>query len=358
MDSFLTKLITSPVTLYKLFRQLIGEKISFVAEDTRSYKEQEQDYRYGDDIILPRGNTSKRITKLPFEAYRQYYTSACGAFAAGHARRLFEGTVTYPVQWYRTRINFANEGMFIQDVLKLMARASEVKPPKEIPKLTEEYANAMPWMDVFNNDRADKYEYTKIEPYDANAVFDASSNNYPVLIAFYSTKEEWAEEMTPWDVVTLYTSPVRHYVIVLPNSYHIKDGTEWVSVIDSTPNKGFSLRHISKEFLMKRMYLGGGFYYPVSKKKKKVTALPTKLCTFGERNLNVLALQVFLLEEGYMVEKHRTGYYGPITSKAVLEWQITNIKDYEIPKLIELEGKWWGPLSVKAAKLKYPNLNE
>lgn len=345
--------------LLKLISQFFEERQRDIAPDLRSSFEKDKDYKYGEDILLPKGEVNKRITKLPIEAYHQGSTSGCGAFSAAHARALYEGTYTYPVQWYRTRSNYAGEGMFLQDVLKLATRADLVPVPKISPKLTEEFANSLALVDVYNNTRKENYEYTQIKPYDADAVFDAVSNGYPVIVSFFATRNEWIEEMIPTDVVSVYTAPVRHYIVALPKSNHIKDGEEWVSVIDSSPAKGFSLRHVRKDFLEKRMYIGGGFYYSVKTEKSKVKVVPTNHCSYGERSESVKGLQLFLVTEGYMSNVHTTGYYGNITAKAVLEWQLHNIRFMKstsiewVNTLVALDGHYWGPQSVAAVKNKY-----
>lgn len=342
--------------LWRIIKQIREEKFNSIADDPRPLEEKEKDYLLDRDVYLPMGDVGKRITSLPFEPLNQGRTSACGAFSAAHMRKISENVFTDPIKWYRTRSNYDGEGMFIHDVLKLAAHAAVIKPPTKASKLiqTEKEANAIPLPDI-TSDRKLKYEYSKIEAYDADGVFKAVSVGYPTLITFYCTKDEWIEEMTPWDGVTLWTAPVRHYVVAIPGSVHQKDGHTWVSVVDSSPAKGYSIRQVRKDFLEKRMYLGGGFYYPVKKKEGKVIALPLGRCRYGQKSRAVKELQVFLVNEGYMADVHTTSYYGNITASAVLRWQLDNIgtNPYD---LIVLEGKHWGPLSISTAKIKYPNV--
>lgn len=355
MDLHLIKVLLNPLNWYELYKQLRGERFNSVAEDTRSLDEQSKDYMYGDDVILPYAGTGTKVTKLPFVAYDQKSTSACGAFAASHARLVHEGAVNYPLPWYRDRTNYSGKGMYLQDVLKLAALANEVAVPKKTPAYTEKNANALDKIELYNNERGSKYAYTKIAPYDVYAVIDAVMNGYPTIISFYSTINEWDEKVEEKDVVTLYTAPVRHFVTALPNSIYEEDGKMWVSVVDSSPNKGYSLRQISLEFLSRRMYIGGGFYFPVETKKvKRVLNRPINRCSYGDENLQVLDLQTFLYEEGYMDSKYLTGYYGPITAKAVLKWQLDNITSIDPITLDSYKGWYWGPSSIAAVKLKYP----
>lgn len=343
-----------PKFIWAILKQLFETKYSSVVNDPRSELEKFNDYKVGTDIALGTVlNAGKRVTKLPFKAYSQGKSSACGAFAASHARKLYEGEDNFAYHWYRNRSNFSNEGMYLKDVLKLMAQAISLEPNKAYTLLTETEANALPLENVFSESRKLKYEYAQFDAYDTDSLFSVVAEGFPVLFAFYSTVNEWTEIMEPTDAVTLFTAPVRHYVIALPNSNHTKDGKEWVSVIDSSHNKGFSLRQVSKDFLKSRMYMGGGFYYPSKSRKTKVTSIPLIPVQFGSSNVDVLTLQTFLYQEGFLSKVHTTGYYGNRTASAVLEWQKTYLTDENLNDLIELKGYFWGPKSIKKASKLY-----
>lgn len=330
-----------------------GRLIDDIHDDVRTVEEKSRDYVYGQDLQLPGGSPSKRIKKLPFEAYDQQRTSSCGAHAAAHARRLETREVTFPLVWYRSRSNFPKTGMFLKDVLELLAHAKTYLAPANIPqRLTEEYANAMELQDVMA-DKDRTREYFSIKPYDANAVWEAVSNGFPTVISFYSTIREWGEEMVPMDEVWPSTARVRHYVVALPNSVHSREGYEWVTVVDSSRQGGFSMRHIRKDFLEQRMYHGGGFVRATTLKVTKPKDLPTRNCAYGDKSEAVLALQKYLVTQGLMEERHTTSYYGNITAKAVLQWQLDSIVGINVAELIYLEGKHWGPLSVKAVVNKH-----
>lgn len=318
--------------------------------DTRLYIEKQKDYIYGQDVLLGFGNLGKRITKLPFEPYDQQRTSACGAHAAAHARLLSEKKTTFPLDWYRARSNYPSPGMFTKDVLSLAAHANETKVPKNRPKtLTEEYATSLPLRNLFSNKRKETYGYVQIKPFDADSVAEAVSNGYPVVVSFFSTLNEWVEEMEVREFTTVFTAPVRHFVDAIPNSLHEKDGKLWISVVDSARQGGLVLRHLSLDFLSKRMWVGGGFTYKVTSKPTETKVVPDKRCEYGQENSDVLALQEFMFANGLMDEIHMTGYYGNITAKAVLIWQLNNIKDIPHHQLIQWGGHYWGPSSIKAA---------
>lgn len=338
----------------ELLKQLFGPKFRDAVSDPRSALEKSQDYIYGEDVLLGQGSKNKRITKLPFGPYNQWRTSACGAFAAAHLRRLMEGKTTFPPIWYRGRSNYSTPGMFLQDVLKMAALADEVNPPSSVPfKYNEDWANSLPPVELYQNRDKNSYEYVQIKAYDAESVFEAVGNGIPTIIGWFSTIAEWDEEMIPKDKVTLFTAPVRHFVVCLPNSVHTKDGYRWVSVVDSSQAKGLSLRHIREDFLKQRMYLGGGFYRKVTRRAKKVSEIPAASVEYGVRSSDVIKLQKFLYELGLVSKEHITGYYGNITAKAVLQWQLNNLKDANITQLNNWKGYYWGPASIKTAKNLY-----
>lgn len=333
-----------------------GRLIDDVHDDIRTVEEKSRDYVYGVDIRLPASAISKRIKKAPFEPYDQQQTSACGAYSAAHVRRLERRETTFPLVWYRARSNYGLPGMFLKDVLEMAAYADTFLEPANLPSmLTEDYASSMPYTPVISNkDKTREYFY--IKPYDVEGVWEAVSNGHPTVISFYSTVGEWTEEMIPTDTVWESTARVRHYVVALPNSIHERGGHEWVTVIDSSRQGNMSLRHIRKDFLAKRMYIGGGFVTTVKTSTTKPKTLPTHGCQFNDKSTAVLELQDYLVSQGLMDTKHRTSYYGNITAKAVLKWQVENIKNVNIAELMYLEGKHWGPLSIKTVIDKHTNV--
>lgn len=338
----------------ELIRQYFSkEKQHDAIPDPRPVFEQELDYKYGEDVLFsPARPTSRRIVNLPIEAKNQGQAGACGAYTASHARDMTEGEYADPLVWYRARSNYPRPGMFVHEVVKMAAKATGMSfYPEHPPRITEQYANSMPFNSIYNNNRGGEFEYIRIKPFDTQAVIEAVTAGHGTMISFYSTFNEWDFEMEVKDFTNRYVAPVRHFVMALPGSFHRKDGKEWVSVIDSAPNRGHFLRHISIDFLKERMFLGGGFYYPIKaeKKDKKVKIeLPLQRCQYGQRNADVLRLQKYLVSRGRMQTRHTTGYYGNITAAAVLQWQLENLPETNILNLHAWGGRYWGPASISA----------
>jgi len=76
--------------------------------------------------------------------------------------------------------------------------------------------------------------------------------------------------------------------------------------------------------------------------------LPTSKCKIGDTSPSVLNLQKYLANKKYLNPEHCTGYYGVLTSKAVLIWQLERWQQFDggVKELLELEGKYWGAKSV------------
>jgi hypothetical protein len=242
--------------------------------------------------------------------------------------------------------------MFVKEVVRLAAKADAVLPDVDLQAvsslITEESVNAIPFKNLFENKRDEKFEYVQIKPYDADAVVDAVTNGHAVIISFYCTLNEWDKEMEVEDVTSPAVAPVRHFVAALPNSYHTHEGKSWISVIDSSPHGGHHLRHVTVDFLKNRMFLGGGFYYPSKTGKKPIKYIPGNSVKFGEKSVDVMNLQEYLVRNGLMTSNNVTGYYGNITARAVLEWQLKNLENSVAMR--QLQGHYWGPRSINRAK--------
>lgn len=357
MKDLLQKVVSLPIRIKRFVEYHRTEKIQDTLRDDRPYKERELDYINGLDIVLTAKGENKRITKLPIQYYNQGSSSACGAHAAAHGRLLTEGNKTNPFDWYRLRTNYSGPGMYLKDVLKLKAEADVTEPLSSSLRLTEAQANATQYKDLFNK-RQEKYDYYTIHYYDGDEVWSAVSNGLATTVSLYATGSEYTDEprVLDWGL-TLSWAPIRHFVEAIPYSNHTIDGVRYISVVDSSPFGGHTLRHISIDFLNERMYLGGGYYIKRGAPRKRTPKeLPIEKVEMFNRGDDVTVLQQFLNAEGLQESKHITGYYGPITARNVMEWQLRNVnemKGYTAKELADLRGEYWGPASIKAVKKIY-----
>lgn len=338
--------------MQNIISYLFGPKFHDVAPDPRSQDKKDQDHKYGLDVAAGAIKVGEKIQNLPFQPFNQYQALSCGANSAAHGRRLENGEVVSPVVWYRSRSNYSDGGMYLQDVLRLEQKAKGV-PYSEYPNEhygSEAVANKVPNIIEFDVQRDRDYGYVQINPYDGRAVFEAVSSGYAPTISFFATINEWNyQELRLKDSISLWYAPVRHFIKALPNSVYEKDGDLWLTALESSPQGGHIRREVSMQFLTNRMYIGGGYVY-----KKEVippapaTTIPDQRCNYGQRSQAVLLLQKYMYEKGRMAKQHQTGYYGPITAAAVLKWQFEFMPEY--PNLAALQGKWWGPASIEKVK--------
>jgi hypothetical protein len=79
---------------------------------------------------------------------------------------------------------------------------------------------------------------------------------------------------------------------------------------------------------------------------------PTVPCKLNDKGQDVLNLQSFLIKGKFLEPQYLTGFYGNLTAKAVLWWQLYNHKKFTppIPDLLALKGESWGPQSIAALK--------
>jgi hypothetical protein len=332
---------------------LIGPKFHNAVPDPRSQEKKAQDHKYGLDVAAGSIKVGEKIKDLPFKPLNQLQTLSCGAHAATHGRmQEGYGELPSPLIWYRSRSNYPDGGMYLQDVLRIEQKA---KSTAYSAYPTEKYgsetmANELPNIIKWDEQRDKDFAYVQINAFDARPVFEAVSAGHAPTISFFATINEWSfQELKIRDSISLWYAPVRHYIKAIRNSVYEKDGDLWFTALESSPQGGHVRREVSMHFLTNRMYIGAGYVY-----KKEVVApapavtIPNEKCNFGQRSHAVLKLQTYMFEKGRMAKQHLTGYYGPITAAAVLKWQLEHLPTY--PGLAALQGKWWGPASIEKAK--------
>jgi len=180
-----------------------------------------------------------------------------------------------------------------------------------------------------------------------------------VSIFIYATDEEWSKEYV--DIIDpnyqlTADSDIRHCVCIIPKGDFTKNGKGWVSIQDSAKFGGRGLRYVSYDFLKKRTYFAAKVYktseIPVPPTPPVVIGLPLTPCKFGDKNDFVLALQKYLIKGGYLEAKYATSYYGSLTSRAVLWFQLKNHGSFtsNIPAILDGAGKQWGNESIGVVK--------
>ena len=329
--------------------------------DTRHPKERIKDY-VRDEIMLASSGvpyTNQRPTEVGATVYNQYQTSSCVAHAVATALE-YEGIITAQtavsqLQLYRKRLNYPNSGAHGYDLFdKLKLGQTKYKDSPTPVNASEIFANTLPLLlgakflkdfSYFNysDGRTANKALSEYVPDDVH-------NGKAIVIFIYASNAEWRKEyVEPTANVTLYTAPVRHAVVLIPRGDFTQNGKRWLAVHDSAHFGGRYLRYISEEFLEKRVYWGA----TIVKKDTPtppppVYGLPVTACSFGDRSLAVSTLQAYLVGKKFLAPQYITGYYGQLTSKAVLWFQLYHhdMFDDSIPQLLALKGAWWGSQSI------------
>ena len=171
-----------------------------------------------------------------------------------------------------------------------------------------------------------------------------------VMTWFFFTAEEWGREIPVIiDPNLTIQSGLRHSVAAV--DCFLVNGKEYLLIEDSAHFAGFTYHLISREFFNARNWFTR---YPMSFKFQEQTQITPKPqytftvpMVFGETSDDIKALQNILKYEGlFPLNTSSTGYYGAITAKAVLQWQVKNAAA-PLEELNQLQGRRVGSKTIK-----------
>lgn len=303
-----------------------------------------------------------RIRELGATEYNQWYVGSCVPHAFW-TQLEYEGIINADfkpsqLRSYRKRSNYPNPGSIGPNMYDMIrdGQSNDFPTParfREADATKMSYVKGEKLIKDFNYFQ---YIDKKTGLLDITDVPKDIANGKSIAIFFYATDEEWSKEY----VEILGTSPfpgaeVQHAVCLIKEGDFTKDGKQWLSVHDSAKFGGRHLRYVSWEFLKKRCYFAAKVYKvdtvpdPVIPPVKGLPLLP---CELGDNSNEVRHLQKYLIDEGKLDKKYLTGYYGSLTAKAVIWWQLENWQrfDSSIPQLLDLAGNNWGPQSIRVLK--------
>jgi len=355
MRQLLTDIITF---LKKMLNNIFEEKDEAFSDgalpDERSEKQREKDYPAEELLAGAPTTLGTKITETDIPLINQERTSSCVPCAIATAVMYADSKNAKNISrlaLYRKRVNYAGDG---SQGIDMFAKCIDGQIPyADMPfykGITEATANALPYI------KGTKLlpEFNYFPRYSFKDTFRYVSNGNPVVIFIYATREEWSKEYV--SIIDPNLNPatafVRHAVCLIPHGHFTENGKIWYSVHDSASFGGRLIRYVDTDFLEKRIFFEAG----VSKVESSVVMplpiiKPTVACKKGDKNNTVLNLQNFLIAGGFLEPKYNTSYYGSLTAKAVLWWQLQNWegfkeKGYSIPELLELNGEWFGRVSI------------
>jgi hypothetical protein len=324
--------------------------------DKRSQEDKNKDFNHDEIAFSPTINLVTKEEALKqttlWERYNQAGTSSCVAhsvaLAYGIKRNFFKGS---PMSVYRPRSNYPGEGMIADDASKIVKNLGIADFVLLPTPSTEKEANALTLNtkvveDALKN-KADAYVYITSQWF--NNIASIASQGTPVTIFIYSTYREWAVEYpTLRDKPKLGSAPIQHAITVLPNSVYEEDGKRYLIIQDSALFGGYSIRHLSEDFINARCYFGQYFtkltVAPIETKPKHTF---TRSIKYGERSKEVEWLQMCLVNEGIHPKEAVTGNFFGITLNSVKKFQLKYADDVLKPIGLKLPTGFVGAMTIK-----------
>lgn len=301
---------------------------------------------------------NQRIRELQATVFNQWHTSSC--VPHGFLTQLeYEGIISKAslksqLRAYRKRANYPQPGSIGIDMYdKIRAGVSPLSEALVMSEHTEAQANALPLMPGVKPEK--DFSYYTITDYSKISTLIASGKAVAVFI--YANKKEWSREYVELQESNLDISKagIRHCVVLIPRGDFTKDGIEYYSVHDSSKFGNRHLRYMPHSFLLKRCYFAAEVFPKGAEPMPEPPGerpLPLISCELEMNGDAVLDLQAYLIKKGFLEPQYLTGYYGALTAKAVLWFQLMNHEKFasNIPKLLEWRGEYWGRQSIDVVK--------
>lgn len=329
--------------------------------DDRPQEKREKDYR---SVEIAAASIATFMNVKPAALFAtvfdQWYVGSCvphGFYTMLEYEGILPPTFNQSqLRAYRKRSNYPVPGSIGVDMLdKIRAGQSGDFPTP--PGFTEAKATTM---DLILGDKVIK-DFKYFQHLDAKGVQDFTlvppdvAQGKAVAIFIFATEEEWSEESVEIKSPDLAraNAAVTHCVCLVPNGDFTENGKQWLTVHDSAKFGGRHLRYITYDFLLKRAYFSAKVYAAGSLPtvpNDHTNMKPNTPCQFNDTSDAVKDLQSFLASQGKLQPYLVTGFYGPLTAKAVLWWQLENWNKFfgGVPKLLDLGGKYWGEQSISA----------
>lgn len=306
---------------------------------------------------------NERIRKLTATTFNQWYVGSCVPHGF-YTQLEYEGIL--PKDWkpsqlraYRKRINYPGAGSIGPDMYDQIKKGQSNDFPT--PKNFKEHdATSMPY--VTGEMQIEDFKYFQYNDPQTGRILvedmpaDIAAGK-AVAIFIYATMEEWSNEFVELKTenLNISTAEVRHCICLIPKGDFTYKGKRWLAVHDSANFAGKHLRYIEYDnFFKTRCYFAAKVYKTEDTNNPPIVSfdLPITECKLNDEGLQVVDLQSYLHKKGKLKKAYITGFYGPITAKAVLWWQLEhwNQYAYDIPQLLEWAGENWGQQSISIVK--------
>lgn len=326
--------------------------------DNRPVAQKEKDYST-EEVAAALAVTpfqNEKPVKLSATVFNQWYVGSCVPHGF-YTQLEYEGLAKpngMQLRAYRKRINYPQAGSIGVDMYDQIrgGQSDDFPTPKGF---TEAQATAMPYIPGVKIIKDFKY-FQYIDKKTGRLILenvppDVASGK-AVAIFIYATDEEWSQEYVEIKNpnLSINDARVRHCICIIPKGDFTENGKKWLSVHDSAAFGDRHLRYVSYDFFLKRTYFAAKVLATgeVEPPQPEPIGKPTTACEMGDRGEAVKALQNFLIKEGKLGAEYLTGYYGSLTAKAVLWWQLEHWDRFtaNVPQLLEWGGKYWGSQSI------------
>lgn len=268
---------------------------------------------------------------------------------------------------YQRRSNKPQGGMFAVDAFSILTKGVTLEELARSQSMTDAQMDGMqiaPYKrrvgDVFKIGN-----YVALPTADIDTIASTiETTGKGVMVWFYFTYDEWTNEPFIKDpnLSLIGSNTVRHSVTAV--DYTIWNGKKALVIEDSWGRQfGWDgQRVITEDFFKARNYYAGyaldfDFTEKPDEPVKYQFTKPLEFSTKVEYLDEVKPLQDFLKQQGTFPQNiSSTGYYGAVTAKAVLQWQLNNVdkfiaidKRWDKDALTELGGKYFGNVSIQVA---------
>lgn len=250
---------------------------------------------------------------------------------------------------YQKRQNAPEAGMYIHDAFAIAVKSGTC-PEKDCKsqKMTDAQMDSAKIPDNFEdiNNFLDALAYVSMpKDFDYIASWVEKFGYAQVHIA--SSRKCWSRD---FPTLGSLNRNVRHAIAVVDAVTY--DGKEYLVIEDSWGEFGeFKGQRLLSRAVFNDMFTkGAGFTLLKYDVSDIVTATTFKTpLEYGQTSEEVKNLQRFLQGKGFFPYNVAiTGFYGEITAKAVLAWQLANKVDTQL-NLNSLKGHFFGPKSIKVA---------
>lgn len=316
--------------------------------DPRSPLDISKDYQH--EEVAPMAvqlNWARDMSNAPVYSIRdQDGSSSCVSQAGAKALEILTGIVQSAHPPYRRRSNYPNLGMYLQDygnIVRQLGTTTEAIDPSQ--KMTEAQMNG----DVMVETPLKEAMYITADFRDIDVLATAIETQKHCILTIKSSYNEWDVQKP-----TVLAQPTTFGHAICGTYYFTENGEKCILIDESWGLLNIRRRILTETFIKTRgtgaMYFISTPPLPAPQKPKFSFTVPLQ---YDQTSLSVKYLQDVLKYEGFFPTSIiSTAYYGEITRKGVLAWQIKH-NVASLSELTQLQGRRVGAQSLAVLNSLY-----